>query len=87
MGQMDREELIVLGHRIMNADAETEEENDRLIDLFEANVPRPDASDLIFWPEEATGRRRDLTPEEIVDIALSYEATPLGPASDIPNPS
>jgi hypothetical protein len=33
------------------------------------------------------GERRQLSAEEVVDIALSYEPIPLGPASDIANPS
>jgi hypothetical protein len=48
-------------------------------------VPRPDASDLIFWPEHATGERRELTAEEVVDLALSYEGIALGPGPDIGN--
>jgi hypothetical protein len=75
-----REQLIELVERIRRAEGETEEEADRLIDLFEANVPRPDASDLIFWPELALGAEypgRELTSAEVVDLALSYRPTAL----------
>lgn len=74
---MNRHELIALVERILAGDAPTEEEHDRLIELFEKNVPRPGASDLIFWPEHAIGESRDLTAEEVVDIALSYRPIAL----------
>jgi hypothetical protein len=83
---VDREDLISLVRRIMAGEANTEAEDDRLVELFEANVPRPGASDLIFWPEHANGQRRELTAEEIVDLALSYKPTPLGPASSPAEP-
>jgi Colicin immunity protein / pyocin immunity protein len=70
---LSREELIVLVRRIMAVDAESEAEHDRLIELFEANVPRPRASDLIFWPEYAAGEQRKLSAAEVVDLALSYK--------------
>jgi hypothetical protein len=70
----------------MAAEGETEEEADALIARFEANVPRPDASDLIFWPEHAIGERRELTPEEVVDMALRYKPVPLGPTSPSADP-
>lgn len=44
----------------------TEEEIDEMIKLLEKNVPDPGVSDLIFWGEERT-------PQEIVEIALSYK--------------
>jgi hypothetical protein len=81
-----RYELIDLVRRIIAAEGETEEEDDALMALFEANVPRPNASDLIYWPEHAIGERRELTPEEVVDIALSYKPIQLGPASPSENP-
>jgi hypothetical protein len=60
----------------------TEDEHDALIELFEANVPRPGATDLIYRPEHAIGEDRELSAEEVVDIALAYEPIGLGPASD-----
>jgi hypothetical protein len=77
---MSREELIELVERIMRAEGETEEQADQLIDLFEANVPRPEASDLIFHPEQALGDAypgRELTAAEVVDFALSYRPIAL----------
>lgn len=78
--QMSRDELIHLVERIMRAEGETEEEADRLVDLFEASVPRPGASDLIFWPEQALGDDypgRELGAAEVVDVALSYSPIAL----------
>lgn len=69
---MDRDALVDLVRRIMAAEGETEEEADRLIALFAANVPHPRAIDLMFYPEREFGPGRDPTPEEIVDRALSY---------------
>ncbi|WP_369899896.1 bacteriocin immunity protein [Bacillus manliponensis] len=45
----------------------TEEEMSEAVDILEANVPHPAAGDLIFWDF------RDLTPEEIVEIAWNYK--------------
>jgi hypothetical protein len=84
---MDRDELIALVRRIMAAEGETEEGADRLVELFEANVPHPDASNFIFWPEHAIGERRELSAEEIVDMALSYRPISLGPGSSSAKPS
>jgi hypothetical protein len=76
---MDREHLIALVRQIMAVDPPTEEEQNRLIHLFEANVPRPGASDLIFWPKTVPGVDRELSAEEVVDLALSYKPIALGP--------
>jgi hypothetical protein len=65
--RLDRDEPIDLVRRIQDAEAGTEEQADALIDLSEANVPRPAASDLVFWPEQALGDDypgRELTAEE-----------------------
>ena len=71
--------MIDLVRRIMEADAASEAEHDALIDRFEASVPRPGASALIFWPEQE-GFDRELTPEEVVDVALAYRPIELGGA-------
>lgn len=67
---MDRENLIALVKEIMSPKGKSEEDIDSLIDLLKKNVPHPEVSDLIYW--------NDLTPEEIVDKALSYKAIQLG---------
>lgn len=68
MEKLNREQLIELVDRIKNAEGETEEENDALIDLFLENVPDPNASNYIFEIEY-----EDLSTEEVVDKALSYK--------------
>jgi hypothetical protein len=42
------------------------------LELIQANVPDPAVSDLIFWPNRyfKVEDALDLTPDEIVDIAL-----------------
>ncbi|MGG3919907.1 hypothetical protein ABEV44_10635 [Parageobacillus thermoglucosidasius] len=44
-----------------------DEEVSEYIDILEKNVPHPAPSDLIFWNDE------ELSPEEIVEIALNYK--------------
>jgi hypothetical protein len=66
--KLSREDLVELAKKIINADTETEEEDDELIELFLKSVPDPNASDY-FFAEEYDG----LTPEQIVDKALAYK--------------
>lgn len=60
-----REELIEIVDRISAAD----DSSDFYLELFETNVPHPEASDLIFWPPADL---QDASSAEIVDAALSY---------------
>lgn len=66
---MSREELINLVKELYNSKGKTEEEENRLLELLEKNVPHPDVSDLIYW--------EDLTPEEVIDKALAYKPIQL----------
>lgn len=50
-----------------------EEEQTRLINLLKQNVLDPQVSGYIFWPHNYTDTPREMTPEEIVDKALSYK--------------
>lgn len=78
--QLSRDELIDLVERIMRAEGDTEEEADRLVELFAASVPHPCASDLIFWPKLELGDDypgRELAAAEVVDLALSYRPIAL----------
>lgn len=68
--KLSRLELIELVEKIMKSNG-TEEEIDNMIEELERNVPHPEVSDLIFWNEE------ELTPEQIVDIALAYKPIQL----------
>jgi hypothetical protein len=53
----------------MNADTRNEVDSARSAGLFEANVPHPDGTGLIYWPKIEFD-----TPEALVDYALSYKA-------------
>jgi hypothetical protein len=61
---LSREELIDLVASIQNAEG-TEEEIDEKLTLLKANVPDPNVLNLIFHAE--------LSPEEVVDKAMSYK--------------
>lgn len=69
---MTRAELVDLVSRIMSADG-SEQELDELLRLLKRNVPHPEVTDLIFHP------LREMTPEEVVETALSYRPIELGP--------
>jgi len=67
-----REELLELIRRFSTPGYE-EHELIFWLKLLEANVPDPRISDLIFWPGEYFGdgdNSRELSPEEILEIAL-----------------
>lgn len=74
---LTREELIGLGKRIVAADG-TEEEIQKIMELFDVNVPYPKGSNLFYWPENfnlLTGDTSEYNPtvEEVVDKCLSYK--------------
>jgi hypothetical protein len=69
--RLTKEELVRLVERIQNAEG-TEDEIDAMIDQLQENVPRPDVSDLIFYPEE------EMTAEQIVEQALAYVTPRIG---------
>jgi hypothetical protein len=62
---MTKEELIQLVVEINSPEGKSEEQIDKLIDLFKANVPHPLPTNLIYYD--------DLSAEEIVDKAISYK--------------
>ncbi|WP_061995272.1 bacteriocin immunity protein [Clostridium sp. ATCC 25772] len=68
--KLAREELINLVSKIVKCEG-AEEEIDKMIEVVKRNVPHPEVSDLIYWNEE------ELTPEEIVDVALAYKPIQL----------
>ncbi len=69
--KLSRAELIETVRRIMEVEGE-EGELDELIDVVQANVPHPSVSDLIYWPPGG----EDLTPEQVVDLALAHQPEP-----------
>lgn len=79
VGDLSRAELVEIVDRLQNQSAD-EEEEDRLVALFNDSVPHPRASDLIFYPEREFGeayRERQPTADEIVDAALNYKPVEL----------
>lgn len=77
--KLSREELVELVEIIMNAGEDektgktyTEDEVDRMIEIFEENILSPQGSDLIFYPH-LCGLKIDASAEEIVDAGLNYK--------------
>jgi hypothetical protein len=72
--ELSKDQLIKLVADIMNANG-TEGEIDSWLDIFMQSVPHPSASDLIFHPDRVSGisLEKELTPEEVVNIALQYK--------------
>ncbi|MFD6510566.1 MULTISPECIES: bacteriocin immunity protein [unclassified Bacillus (in: firmicutes)] len=68
--EITREELINLVGKIVECEG-TEEEIDEMLEAVERNVPHPEVSDLIYWND------KDLSSEQIVDIALAYKPIQL----------
>ncbi|WP_242221519.1 bacteriocin immunity protein [Bacillus cereus group sp. BfR-BA-01380] len=64
---MTKKELIELVTKICELDSTEEELNEYVYQFNNSGVPHPAPSDLIFWDF------RNLTPEEIVEIALNYK--------------
>lgn len=62
---LNREELIELVRKIMNAEG-SEAEIDDMLQILEHNVLDPQVSDYIYYDNK--------TPEEVVDKALAYKA-------------
>ena len=82
---MNREQLIEIVDQLIRCDPADEDEQDRLLYLFEANVLHPRASNFIYFPDHELGPEyegRSLTAEEVVDHALAYKPIQLGPASE-----
>jgi len=78
---MTREELIILGNRIITSEG-TEKELDELYELFNKNIPYPDGANLFYYPENYNARKDNLsqynpTVESIVDKCLAYKAIRL----------
>ncbi len=83
---LSEEDLIALIRRIMNAEG-TEEENNAMITLFNANVPHPQGANLAFYPADSGHRQVMIraynpSPEEVVEIALNYKPFVIPPPSN-----
>jgi hypothetical protein len=79
-GALTRDELIVLVERIMRVETADEDEEDRLVELFDESVVHPAASDLIFYPARYFAEGHEPSAEEVVDAALAYRPIELGPS-------
>jgi hypothetical protein len=86
VNKLTDEELIQLVAKLMKVEG-TEEENDEWLGSLKDNLPYAPISDLIFWPSRY-GLPNNLTPKQIVDIALSYKPNVihLGPPKGNPDP-
>jgi hypothetical protein len=69
--KLSREELIAVVDKLMTADVSNDIESQRLGRLFNANVPHPGGTDLIFYPA-----KEFKSAQELVDYALSYRGKP-----------
>jgi Colicin immunity protein / pyocin immunity protein len=69
--QLTKDELIKLVTDIMTVNG-TEAEIDAWINIWCANVPHPQAANLIFYPDHLS-ISDELTPTAIVNIALAYQ--------------
>lgn len=80
-----RDELIEIVRRIQ-ANPGGESETALYLGMLEVNVPYQGVSDLIFWPNIHFGDddvSRELTPEQVVDIALNSEPPDREPSQPI----
>ncbi|ENI5462345.1 bacteriocin immunity protein [Flavobacterium psychrophilum] len=74
---MTREELIKLGKKIVNCEG-TEQEINKMIELFDTKVLHPNGSNLFYYPENYNARTFDISKykpiiEEVVDKCLNYK--------------
>jgi len=65
-----RQELVRIVTYLMSGEG-TEEDQDAALKALESRVLHPRVSSLIFWPSHE-GFDRELTPDEVVNIALAY---------------
>ena len=76
MKKLSKEELIKLVRDIYEVNFDNEENYDKAILKFRENVPHPEAADLIFY------HNPELSPEEVVEKALSYKPIILPPPEE-----
>jgi len=74
LNEPSREDLIELVRKIKNQQG-TEEECIAWMKIVEKHVPDPYVSDLMFFSQPS------LSPEEVIERAFEYQATPLPPPS------
>ena len=67
IGNLSKSQIIKIVSKLYHGEDESEEEYQELIDILEKNVCDPDLYDYIF------SGKYNLTPEEIVEKALSHK--------------
>lgn len=80
--RLTRAELIELVRKIKEFHGPINSAHDYQIEWLEIlkqNVPDPCVANYIFWSRDYTSPSRELTPEEIVDKALSYKPIIIEP--------
>jgi len=75
MSTPDHAELVRLVTYLMSGEG-TEEEQEAALKALQSRVLHPRVSDLIYWPSHE-GFDRELTAEEVVDVALAYRPIEL----------
>ena len=72
-----RAELVEITRRVMAGQGSENAVSFWLL-MLAANLPDPNVSDLIYWPDVyfEDGERRELTPEQVVDVASAKRRPP-----------
>ncbi|MBB4637812.1 bacteriocin immunity protein [Longimicrobium terrae] len=70
MPRLTRAELVELVVRLQKGEG-SDDEASSMLETLEENLPDPNLSDLIFYPE------REMTADEIVDRALAHRPIQL----------
>ncbi len=74
-------DLVAIGYKIVNTEG-TEAEINKLMNVFDKNVPHPNGSNFFFYPENYNARKDDIstykpTVEEVVQMCLDYKPIEL----------
>ncbi|MEV0016958.1 bacteriocin immunity protein [Streptomyces tendae] len=69
--ELTREQLIEMVRSLMELEVGSEEDEDRVVEALQRNVPHPRMLNLIYHPE-LEGLTDEASAEEIVDAALTY---------------
>ncbi|MFB3431557.1 MAG: bacteriocin immunity protein [Phycisphaerales bacterium] len=72
--ELTRNQMKNLIDLVLDHEAYSERDGDRLVHLFSSVCKHPAGSDVIYWPKLA-GFDRDLTPDEMLKVAMGE---PLG---------
>ncbi len=78
---MNKSDLIEIGVKILSPET-SEEDREKLMRIFDKNVPHPAGSNLFFYPENYNARKDNLSEyspsvEEVVNLCLNYRPIQL----------